>query len=819
MHLDDMQLADASSWEALHYLSRNLSGTPMLVILAARPGELFEQPPAAEVVPSLEQDGQLRRLTVHPVGRSALAELSQAVLQVPPPEALVAWLTDRSRGNPLFALGLLEALIDEGGDLAAPHLSRLPEALSDRVAGRLQRLGEADVATVEALAVVARPVELAELGRLCGQPPEQLPGIVHRLIHFGLVQADQRGVQVSYELAHPLLQEVVYGRIGPPRQRLLHRLIARSLLAAGRLGEAAPHFARSAEAGDTEAIDALRDALRQTEERRAQLEGLAILTTLVELLPPEDERWLQVIDAISSRADWWIDRRVEVGGERAMRAMRRVDSMLERSPDLARRATIKYRLARFLAWGAGEMEESAQLCERARDLFEQAGDRRSMLVVAGELAYIHSMRGDWETLDAEVDWVIKEAEAAGERGLAIGALAASGRTSLWRGRFSEAEATFEGLAAVAREGGNVDHLTFGLGSLVLTWAFAGRILDTGPPLQEAKSLTDAWRDSMFVAWEVGVRWLAGDFGGALAGADELLASHPQGISRRRAIALIFAGLAATEADQMARARSYLDRATVAYSERGWQFYPHFLEHAELVLAAREGGLHDVTALQQSAWALCKVPFLAALALSEVAEIAARMGGAAGRATAREAAARLESVAQQAELGALYRGLAALAWSASHLTVGDAQPALERADHAVRLLSPLGYRGFLGRALLLLGRAAARSDSGRALNAFEEAAGTFEACGAVWRREQALAAMRALGSQGKKRAVARSGPQGLTRREMDVARLAAQGHSAREIAGQLFVGERTVEGHLASIYAKLGVGSKLELMRRAAELGL
>ena len=128
------------------------------------------------------------------------------------------------------------------------------------MAGRLQRLGEADVATVEALAVVARPVELAELGRLCGQPPEQLPGIVHRLIHFGLVQADQRGVQVSYELAHPLLQEVVYGRIGPPRQRLLHRLIARSLLAAGRLGEAAPHFARSAEAGDTEAIDALRDA-------------------------------------------------------------------------------------------------------------------------------------------------------------------------------------------------------------------------------------------------------------------------------------------------------------------------------------------------------------------------------------------------------------------------------------------------------------------------------------------------------------------------------------------------------------------------------
>jgi DNA-binding CsgD family transcriptional regulator len=44
-------------------------------------------------------------------------------------------------------------------------------------------------------------------------------------------------------------------------------------------------------------------------------------------------------------------------------------------------------------------------------------------------------------------------------------------------------------------------------------------------------------------------------------------------------------------------------------------------------------------------------------------------------------------------------------------------------------------------------------------------------------------------------------------------------SAKDIAGAQFVGERTVESHLASIYAKLGVSSKVELVRRAAELGL
>jgi FixJ family two-component response regulator len=40
-----------------------------------------------------------------------------------------------------------------------------------------------------------------------------------------------------------------------------------------------------------------------------------------------------------------------------------------------------------------------------------------------------------------------------------------------------------------------------------------------------------------------------------------------------------------------------------------------------------------------------------------------------------------------------------------------------------------------------------------------------------------------------------------------------------VAAELFISERTVEGHLANVYAKLGVSSKLELVRRADELAL
>jgi DNA-binding CsgD family transcriptional regulator len=60
-----------------------------------------------------------------------------------------------------------------------------------------------------------------------------------------------------------------------------------------------------------------------------------------------------------------------------------------------------------------------------------------------------------------------------------------------------------------------------------------------------------------------------------------------------------------------------------------------------------------------------------------------------------------------------------------------------------------------------------------------------------------------------------GSQFLTVRELDVARLAAQGYTAAEIGRELQIGDRTVESHLASTYSKLSIRSKGELIRRAS----
>jgi DNA-binding NarL/FixJ family response regulator len=60
---------------------------------------------------------------------------------------------------------------------------------------------------------------------------------------------------------------------------------------------------------------------------------------------------------------------------------------------------------------------------------------------------------------------------------------------------------------------------------------------------------------------------------------------------------------------------------------------------------------------------------------------------------------------------------------------------------------------------------------------------------------------------------------LTEREREVLSVAAEGLTAREIAGRLGVRERTVTTHLGRIYGKLGVGTRVAALRVAAQSGL
>ncbi len=72
--------------------------------------------------------------------------------------------------------------------------------------------------------------------------------------------------------------------------------------------------------------------------------------------------------------------------------------------------------------------------------------------------------------------------------------------------------------------------------------------------------------------------------------------------------------------------------------------------------------------------------------------------------------------------------------------------------------------------------------------------------------------------GRARAAA-AGASMLTRREVDVVQLIAEGLTARQIASRLNVSPRTVETHIAKLYDKLGVRTRIQAVQRAAALGL
>lgn len=64
----------------------------------------------------------------------------------------------------------------------------------------------------------------------------------------------------------------------------------------------------------------------------------------------------------------------------------------------------------------------------------------------------------------------------------------------------------------------------------------------------------------------------------------------------------------------------------------------------------------------------------------------------------------------------------------------------------------------------------------------------------------------------------SAVEALTDREMDVLRLCARGFTNKAIGVQLAISDRTVQGHLAHIFAKLQAGSRTEAVMRAVSLG-
>ncbi|HVE97094.1 MAG TPA: AAA family ATPase [Pseudonocardiaceae bacterium] len=368
MVLDDVHQCHDVVWEMLLRLAWDFPASQLLVLATARPAELAQHRTAVEVLHALEQEAMVRRVQLYPISWDDVHQLAAEILRRDRvPRALVDWLMARAHGNPRFAVGLLEALIDNGADLQAPALEEVPQKLTCWVRTEVARLDPPALALVELLAVVGDPVDPGDLARMTGQPIDDVASVLERLVRCGMVVEQQHRQSLSYQLAHSLTGEVVYNDTCGARRRVMHRRVAQTLREAGRTEAAASHFVCAAQAGDGEAIDALIEMAQRAEQRGRCSQAWMTVSRLRDLLPVGDERWLGVFDAFFPRSSWGVVDRTEhyVTETTAVQGMRQ---LLAGVGDLQRQADVRLWLAGLFAYGAGDLDAGQRECQQVLTL-------------------------------------------------------------------------------------------------------------------------------------------------------------------------------------------------------------------------------------------------------------------------------------------------------------------------------------------------------------------------------------------------------------------------------------------------------------------
>jgi predicted ATPase/DNA-binding winged helix-turn-helix (wHTH) protein len=297
---EDLHWADESTLNLISALARRRALAKLMVLVTFRPKSLVTEHP----LKALKQDLLVRRLcaeiALEPLTKKSLTQLlSRELKQDALPDKLGAFVHQRSEGNPLFAIAILEHLIAqrvlvrqalngaaqwelctslEESDAGVPgELAQMVELEIERLSPREQCALEAGSlmhvafpAWAVAAALEEDPVETEEL----------CDGLARRL-HFveraGQDELPDGACSPFYVFAHGLYREVLYQRQAAARRARRHIRIAERLggLFKGREADVSREMAMHFEAAGSweRAASALRTAADHAHQRRAYAEA------------------------------------------------------------------------------------------------------------------------------------------------------------------------------------------------------------------------------------------------------------------------------------------------------------------------------------------------------------------------------------------------------------------------------------------------------------------------------------------------------------------------------------------------------------------
>jgi DNA-binding CsgD family transcriptional regulator/tetratricopeptide (TPR) repeat protein len=257
--VDDVQWADDSTWEFVCYAARRIAHMSLVLAVTYRDEEIGPDHPWWTALARLRRDLRVQEVRLGRLGARDTARVARAVAPGLP-EATIARIAERSAGTPLLVVELAN-LASRSGDVPA-----VPDIVLATVRERAARLGAAARDLLPLAAVAGVEIDEALLAAL-------LPdAAADELVAAGLVERAEQHVRFR----HPLLQEAVYREVPLAGRRVLHEQIAGVLAAGGPdLAErAAAHLER---AGRSESALALLERRAEEAGRRGCLGRAATL--------------------------------------------------------------------------------------------------------------------------------------------------------------------------------------------------------------------------------------------------------------------------------------------------------------------------------------------------------------------------------------------------------------------------------------------------------------------------------------------------------------------------------------------------------------
>lgn len=761
---EDAHWVDSPTSEVLAFVSRRIQADPVTMLITSR-----------DRIPRSLRGAGLPTVRLDPLGDDA-ADALLRTLDPDLPATARKRILAQAGGNPLGLVELFAEALRTGDDPALPDWLPLTTRLERAFAARLADLPD-DTRTLLLLAALTDRAETAELlsaAQLLTGAPVALDALTPAAA-ARLVELDDTEVR----FAHPLVRSAVEQHAADGARRASHAALAVALR--DDPARAVWHRVAAATGPDDALADELAALAQQAMRRGSSVTAVRTLGRAAALTADEPRRGARLLDGAEvaleiGRVDLLhpllrdadaleldagdVPRRAWLAATAKQRApepawcaayLDRVDQVLA-AGDVPRACQALMTVAFRRWWASVPREIDDRLLEAARRLPEPAAAVRVIVLsLTAPITHGGEVRADLERLepdDIPVDLL---------RLLTVSAAIV--------GSFGRSAAIGDRAIAQLRARGRYGLLAPALVGRAWAAVFTG---DWAAALAIAEDAMRVSRETEQPLWALSgsavtgaLAGLRGDTERALVLADEAQAAQiPGEADGMRALIELARGLTRLAADEPDRAREHLDAV---------------LDPA-------------------TAW---HAPFVARWCVADAAEAAVRSGGPSAVHAVLAQMARAQERSTHLDASIAY----------ARLLAADDADADARAAEA---LAACGRQPVL-RARVQLEHGASLRRRRRAADAraqLRAARDAFDALGITPFADRAREELRAAGEASGAREL--DAASVLSPQELQIAQLAAEGLSNREIGARLYLSHRTVGSHLYRMFPRLGIASRAEL---------